>query len=127
MEGEIKSRLDDSLARPIDIAVLPSELPSRKAANKITPHACAVVLTRVLTKQGDAGKGGPMDYIVNGNMTAGFAILAYPAEYRNLGIMSFIIGEDGIVYEKDLGERTADVAVALTEYNPAEAWKPASE
>ena len=80
---------------------------------------------RILTKQGDKAKGGAQDFIVNGKMTGGFAILAYPAEYRNSGIMTFIIGKDGIVYQKDLGEKTTDVASALAEYNPGDGWTPA--
>ena len=77
---------------------------------------------RILTKQ--AGKDGTKDYILNGNMTDGFAILAYPAEYQNSGIMTFVIGKDGVLYEKDLGEGTVDAAVAMTEYNPSDGWKP---
>ena len=81
---------------------------------------------RILTKQGDTAKGGAKNYIVNGNMTGGFAILAYPAEYQNSGIMSFLVGTDGTVYEKDLGPMTADTAVAMTEYNPS-GWKSAND
>jgi len=81
-------------------------------------------LFRILTKQGNTAKGGAKDYIVNGKMTGGFAILAYPAEYQDSGIMTFLIGTDGIVYEKDLGPKTADIAVAMTEYNPGDGWKP---
>ena len=55
----------------------------------------------------------------------GFAVLAYPAEYRNSGIMTFIVGKDGTVYQKDLGEKTADVALAMTGFNPADGWTPA--
>ena len=51
--------------------------------------------------------------------------VAYPAEYRNSGIMTFIVGKDGIVYQKDLGEKTTDVAAAMTEYNPDDGWNPA--
>lgn len=80
---------------------------------------------RILTKQGDKAPGGAMDYIVNGKMTGGFAALAYPAEYRNSGIMTFIVGKDGIVYQKDLGEGTTEAAGALTEYNPGDLWNPA--
>lgn len=80
---------------------------------------------RILTKQGAAGKGGAKDYIVNGKMTGGFAILAYPVEYRNTGIMTFIIGKDGVIYQKDLGETTSDEGAAMTEYNPADGWSPA--
>ena len=61
---------------------------------------------RFLTKQGDKAKGGAKDYLVNGKLTGGFAILAYPADYRNSGIMTFIVGKDGVVYQKDLGEKT---------------------
>jgi Protein of unknown function (DUF2950) len=79
----------------------------------------------ILTKQGDMAPGGAKDYIVNGKMTGGFAAIAYPIEYRNSGIMTFIIGQDGVVYQKDMGERTAESAAALTTYNPGEGWKPA--
>jgi len=79
----------------------------------------------ILTKQGETAKGGAKDYVVNGKMTGGFAILAYPAEYRNSGIVTFTVGKDGIVYQKDLGEKTADVATALGEYNPDDGWTPA--
>ena len=77
---------------------------------------------RMLTKQGDKAKGGVGEYLVNGKMTRGFAILAYPVNYRSSGIMSFTVGRDGVVYQKDLGEHTADVAAAMTEYNPGDGW-----
>ena len=60
-----------------------------------------------------------------GKTAGGFAVLAYPAEYRNSGIMTFIVGKDGAVYQKDLGEKTADVALAMTEFNPADGWSAA--
>jgi hypothetical protein len=80
---------------------------------------------RILARQGDKAPGGAMDYIVKGKMTGGFAAVAYPAEYRNSGIMTFIIGKDGIVYQKDLGEGTTAAAAAITEYNPEDGWNPA--
>ena len=80
---------------------------------------------RILTKQGAAAKGGSKDYIVDGKMTGGFAILAYPVEYRNTGIMTFVIGKDGVIYQRDLGEKTTDQGAAMTEYNPGEGWIPA--
>ena len=79
----------------------------------------------ILAKQGSSAKGGAKDYIVNGKMTGGFAILAYPAEYRNSGIMTFIVANDGIVYQKDLGDKTATIAATMTEYNPMDGWSPA--
>ena len=57
-------------------------------------------------------------------MTGGFAILAYPADYQDSGIMTFLVGADGIIYEKDLGPKTVDIAAAMTEYNPGDGWKP---
>jgi hypothetical protein len=80
---------------------------------------------RVLTKQGAGAKGGAKDYIVDGKMTGGFAILAYPAGYRDTGIMTFIVGKDGIVYQKDLGEETTSLSASMTEYSPGEGWTPA--
>jgi Protein of unknown function (DUF2950) len=76
----------------------------------------------ILTKQGDKAPGGAKDYIVNGKMTGGFAILAYPAAYRNSGIMAFMVGPDGTIYQKDLGEKTTDAALAIAEYNPGDGW-----
>jgi hypothetical protein len=77
---------------------------------------------QILTKQGDIAPGGAKDYIVNGKMTGGFGILAYPADYRNSGIMTFIVGKDGVVYQKDLGEKTTDLAVAMAEFDPSDGW-----
>ncbi len=80
---------------------------------------------QILTKQGESAKGGAKDYIVKGKMTGGFAILAYPAEYRNSGIMTFVVDYDGIIYQKDLGDKTAVIAAAMAEYNPTDGWTPA--
>jgi Protein of unknown function (DUF2950) len=82
---------------------------------------------RILTKQGLSAKGGAKNYIVNGKMTGGFAIIAYPVEYRTSGIMTFLIGPDGVVYQKDLGVETSELAQGVTEYNPGAGWEPASQ
>ena len=63
-----------------------------------------------------------MNYMTNGHLTGGFAFVAYPAEYRNSGVMTFVVGKDGNVYQKDLGPRTANIAAAMTEYNPDKTW-----
>jgi hypothetical protein len=81
---------------------------------------------RILTQQGNTAPGGAKDYIVNGKMVGGFAVLAWPAEYRNSGIMTFVVGRDGVVYQKDLGEKTAELAQAIQEYNPGDGWSPAT-
>jgi hypothetical protein len=78
---------------------------------------------RILTRQGPAAPGGALDYFVGGNMVAGHALLAYPAEPGATGVMSFLVGENGIVYEADLGEDTLDVAAAILVYDPDERWR----
>lgn len=82
---------------------------------------------KMLDKQGEKAGGGAKDYIVNGKMTGGFAILAYPSDYRNSGIMTFMVGTDGAVYQKDLGEKTPDLAAAMAEYNPGDGWNAVGE
>ena len=77
---------------------------------------------RILTAQGPAAPGGKKSYVVNGDMTGGFALLAYPAKYASSGVMTFVVGPDGVVYQKDLGKDTATQALRLTEYNPDESW-----
>jgi hypothetical protein len=76
----------------------------------------------VLTKQGKDAPGGAKSYLANAKMTDGFAFVAYPAEYKSSGVMTFIVSSDGAVYEKDLGKNTRTVAKAMNEYNPASGW-----
>ena len=77
---------------------------------------------RILSAQGDEATGGAQSYIVNGKMTGGFAILATPVKYGETGIMSFMLGREGFVYESDLGPDTARIAASLHEYNPDGNW-----
>ena len=76
----------------------------------------------MLDKQGPDAKGGAKSYIINGKMTGGFAVLAYPAQYRDSGIMTFIINQNGPVFQKDLGTTTDEVAAAMTEFSPDKTW-----
>jgi hypothetical protein len=78
---------------------------------------------RILTKQGSAAKGGARDYVVDGELARGFAFVAYPAEYRNSGVMTFIVNQDGVVYQQDLGPQTSETAAAMKEYNPDDSWE----
>jgi hypothetical protein len=78
---------------------------------------------KILTKQGPAASGGAVDYIVNGKMIGGFGLVAYPAEYRNSGVMTFIVNHAGQVYQKDLGSDTSDIAEKMTSFNPDPTWK----
>ena len=82
---------------------------------------------RILTQQGSHAPGGAHSYIVDGKMTEGFAIAAYPAQYRSSGVMTFIVGTDGVVYQKDLGTQTASLATALKRYDPDSSWHMAEE
>jgi hypothetical protein len=81
---------------------------------------------RIITAQGAAAPGGAKSYIVGGKMTGGFAFVAYPAEYRNSGVMTFVVNLNGAVYEKDLGPKTADLAKAATAINPDTTWRAVS-
>jgi hypothetical protein len=84
-------------------------------------------LFRILTSQGPHAPGGTKSYLVDGKMTGGFAFVAYPAEYRSSGVMTFIVDESGTVYEKDLGPNTTKAAEAMTAYDPDSTWHEASE
>src|SRR5271169_2520644 len=81
---------------------------------------------RMLTAQGPAAPGGAKRYIVDGKMTGGFAFVAYPAQYRNSGVMTFVVNLNGAIYEKDLGPKTADLVKAMTEINPDNTWRAVS-
>jgi Protein of unknown function (DUF2950) len=90
-----------------------------------TPQPFYGYYFRTVTAQGASVKGGAKSYIVDGKMTGGFAYIAWPAEYRNSGVMTLLVGPDGTVYQKDLGPKTADLAKAITAFNPDKTWKVA--
>jgi len=77
---------------------------------------------KILTKQGPHAPGGALDYVVNGKMIGGFALIAYPAEYRNSGVMTFMVSHTGTVFQKDLGPDTTAIAEKITAYNPGPGW-----
>jgi hypothetical protein len=76
----------------------------------------------MLNRQGSHAPGGAKDYVVDGKMVGGFAFVAYPAEYRNSGVMTFIINQDGVLLQKDLGKTTTETASAMTEFDPDAGW-----
>jgi hypothetical protein len=78
---------------------------------------------RILTRQGHDAPGGAKDYVLNGHMTGGFALIAYPATYGDSGIMTFIVNQDGIVYQKNLGPDTTSIATQITQYDPDRSWQ----
>ena len=79
---------------------------------------------RILTGQGSHAPGGAKSYLVDGKMTGGFAFVAYPAEYGNSGVMTFLINQDGVLLQKDLGKTTTDAATAISEFDPDSSWVP---
>lgn len=112
--GERRSPLGDLLAAAAD------EAAARPAGGKPWPfHG---YYFRILTGQGAGAPGGARNYVVNGTMTGGFALVAWPAEYDVTGIMTFVVNQDGVVLEKDLGAGTGTVARAMSLYNPDASW-----
>ncbi len=81
----------------------------------------------ILTAQGKHAPGGAKQYIADGKMTEGFAFVAYPAEYRSSGVMTFIVGSDGVVYERDLGKATEVIVNSMQKYDPDSTWRKAGE
>jgi hypothetical protein len=77
---------------------------------------------KILSRQGKNAPGGKYNYIINGNMIGGFALVAWPAEYGESGIMTFIVNQQGRVYQRDLGPKTAKLASSMREYNPDASW-----
>lgn len=77
---------------------------------------------RILTGQGESAPGGKYSYVINGHMVAGFALIASPAKWNHSGVMTFIVGANGRVYQKNLGEQTRQAAGEITEYNPDDTW-----
>jgi hypothetical protein len=113
--GEPQSPIGPLLASAV------GEGSSRKEGGDPTPfHG---YYFRILTGQGKNGPGGAKSYIVNGKMTEGFAVEAYPAEYKSSGVMTFIVNQDGVVLQRDLGKRTNFLAKAMKEYNPDLNWQ----
>ena len=81
----------------------------------------------ILTRQGHNAVGGPKSYLAGKKMTSDFAFVAYPAEYRSSGVKTFIVAENGAVFEKDLGKKTDSLAKDMKEYNPGSGWNKAEE
>jgi Protein of unknown function (DUF2950) len=81
---------------------------------------------RILTRQGTTASGGAYDYLAKGKMIGGFALIAYPAEYGNSGIMTFMVNQDGTVFQKDLGDRTEKIARRIETFDPDAKWQRAN-
>ena len=79
---------------------------------------------KILSRQGEHAPGGRYDYVINGNMIGGFALLAFPADYGISGVMSFMVSQQGVIYQKDLGEPSVQVGEAIDTFDPDESWEP---
>jgi hypothetical protein len=91
------------------------------------PHPFHGYYFRILTRQGKAAPGGKMNYLSGGNLSGGFALVAYPEHWDQSGIMTFIVNQDGKVFERNLGEKTSRMAGTMKEYNPDGEWTPVQD
>ena len=109
------------------VAEAASEGYQHHATGTPAPHPFHGYVYRMLTSQGANAPGGARNYIVDGRMTGGFALVAYPVSYRNSGVMTFIVGQDGQIYQKDLGPDTDQIASEMVAYNPDATWQPVNK
>jgi hypothetical protein len=107
---------------PIGPLVASATVEGYKRGNNGAPIPFHGYYYRVLTKQGKNAPGGAKHYVVDGEMTKGFAFVAYPADYRSSGVMTFMVNQDGIIVQKDLGPKTAQLASEIAEFNPNKTW-----
>jgi hypothetical protein len=114
--GEKRSPLGDLVAQAAE-----EQRPPGVDRTKPTPfHG---YYFKILTAQGAAAAGGARNYIVKGQMSGGFALVAWPAQYDATGVMTFVVNQDGIVRERDLGPQTDAIARKMTAYNPDASWR----
>ncbi|HEY7088543.1 MAG TPA: DUF2950 domain-containing protein [Tepidisphaeraceae bacterium] len=116
-EGEQQSPLGPLMADATDEGYVKA----RQEAGKPIPYHGYCY--HMLQSQGPNAEGGAYDYVVNGKAIGGFALVAHPADYGNSGVMTFIVNQDGVVYQKDLGEQTEAIASAMTTFDPDPSWK----
>jgi len=119
-EGEAKSPFGAVAAQAVQAGYAP-----KKPGDKPAPYYGYYF--KILKAQGKNAPGGAYDYVVNGKMIGGFALVAYPAEYGASGIMTFTVNHDGVVYQKDLGKETGKIASAMTKFDPDKTWKQVEE
>ncbi len=115
-EGEEQSPMGPYIARAVK-----EGYGSMKTADKPVPYHGYYY--KILKAQGESAQGGAYNYMVYDNMVGGFALVAYPSDYGNSGVVTFIVNKDGVVYQKDLGKDTEKIAQAMKAYNPDKTWK----
>ncbi|MBF0496490.1 MAG: DUF2950 domain-containing protein [Deltaproteobacteria bacterium] len=118
---ETEEQETKSLIGPLAAGAAKFETVGRKGELRFAPYHGYCF--NILKSQGKNAQGGEYDYVVNGKMTLGFALVAFPDRYGDSGIMSFIVNQQGIVYEKDLGQKTEQIVKAMKQYDPDQTWK----
>jgi hypothetical protein len=118
---EVKAGEAQSPLGPLFAAAQEKGYSSKAAGGKPIPYYGYYY--RILKGQGKDAPGGAYDYVVRGKMIGGFALVAYPAKYASSGVMTFIVNQDGVVYQKDLGKNTEKTALAMKLFNPDSTWK----
>lgn len=109
-------------ASPLSQLVAEASLEGYQWSSGKEPHPFHGYFFKILTRQGPAAPGGKKDYVHRGAMTGGFALVAYPVRWGQSGIMTFIVDQDGTVYQRSLGENTPRIAADMKEYNPDSQW-----
>ncbi|HWL93635.1 MAG TPA: DUF2950 domain-containing protein [Phycisphaerae bacterium] len=97
------------------------------SASSGAPQPYQGYVFRILTRQGDKAPGGKFDYVINGHMVAGFALIATPVEWGSSGVMTLMVGPNGRIYQKDLGDKTTELAGKIDEFNPADGWSATND
>jgi hypothetical protein len=122
-DGLYWSSADNASASPFGPLVAAAQVGANVNNTSTGPQPFHGYFFRVLTRQGSAAPGGPKKYMSQGRLSGGFALVAYPAHWDQSGIMTFIVNQDGNVYERNLGEETSRLARRMKEYNPDTDWK----
>jgi len=127
MDGLCRPAEAGGKASPLSPFVADACVEGNKRADANGPRPYHGYIFRILKRQGPAAPGGKRNYVSNGEMTGGFALVAYPVRWGRSGIMTFIVNQDGVVYQRSLGEKTASTAAAMKEYNPDNRWTVVKE
>ena len=117
-----ETREDEPLS-PVGPLLAAAEIEGAITSDSASSQSFHGYLYRILTKQGKNAPGGAYDYQANGRLLGGFAVLAFPARYGMSGVVSFMINQDGVVYQKDLGQNTAALAAEMNEFDPDSSWR----
>jgi len=118
---------ENEAASPFGPLVAEAHAEGYVSHNGAGPHPFHGYYFRILTRQGQAAPGGKINYMNHGDLTGGFALVAYPEHWDQSGVMSFIVNQDGKIYERNLGEKTCRTAASLKEYNPDSEWTPVQD